>query len=181
MIGNFIADFVKGRGTAGQFNPGVVMGINLHRAIDEFTDHHPVVQLSKGRLRPKYRHYSGVIVDIFYDHFLARYWDEFHAELLPDYAGTVYDMLSARQVELPEGTRWMLPYMIKGDWLTSYARLEGIQKALTGMSRRATFSSRMEESTNELRDHYTAFESEFRDFFPQLRDYSANFLNKYSA
>ncbi|MEQ8424061.1 MAG: DUF479 domain-containing protein, partial [Cyclobacteriaceae bacterium] len=75
MIGNFIGDFVKGKNLSARYNPDVVLGIELHRAIDEYTDSHDVVQKSKVRLRPKYRHYSGVIVDMFYDHFLAKNWN----------------------------------------------------------------------------------------------------------
>src|SRR6188768_77560 len=86
MVGNFIADFVKGRVALNQFEPAIIRGIELHRAIDEYTDNHPVVTISKNRLRPTYRHYSGVIVDVFYDHFLARNWNTYHSDLLPDFA-----------------------------------------------------------------------------------------------
>ena len=86
IVGNFIGDFVKGRNALQTFDPTIALGIELHRAIDQFTDTHPVVRSSKDRLRPKYRHYAGVIVDIFYDHFLARKWNDYHKTPLPEFA-----------------------------------------------------------------------------------------------
>ena len=83
-LGNFIGDFVKGRDLADRYEPAIVKGIELHRAIDEFTDQHAIVKQSKMRLRPKYRHYAPVIVDIFYDHFLAAGWDNHSEQLLPE-------------------------------------------------------------------------------------------------
>ena len=85
-VGNFIGDFVKGKNLKDRFEADIARGIGLHREIDWFTDTHSIVKQSKDRLRPKYRHYSGVIVDIFYDHFLAKNWDRYSKQLLPDFA-----------------------------------------------------------------------------------------------
>ena len=171
MTGNFIGDFVKGRQLAEKYPPGVVSGIELHRAIDSFTDSHPVVAESKKRLRPAYRHYSGVIVDIYYDHFLAVGWGRFHDALLPDYADHCYGMLQKRMSSLPEEVQYMLPYMINGNWLVNYSKTEGIHRALSGMARRTRFDSKMEFAVNDLKQHYTLFNAEFDAFFPELIEY----------
>src|SRR4051812_44429809 len=92
-LGNFIGDFVKGRNLNEQFPSGIARGIRLHRAIDEFTDSHPIVKKSKDRLRPAYRHYAPVIVDVFYDHFLARNWTRYSDTALADYAEQTYDLV----------------------------------------------------------------------------------------
>src|SRR5262245_2138204 len=107
QLGNFIGDFVKGRNLTEQFETDVARGIELHRVIDEFTDKHPVVKQSKVRLREKYRHYAPVIVDIFYDHYLAKNWDKFHKTFLPDYAEATYKMILSRENVLPEKVKWM--------------------------------------------------------------------------
>src|SRR5690606_17104395 len=86
MVGNFIGDFVKGGRLSERFEKDIARGIELHRAIDDFTDSHAVVLKSKERLRPKYRHYSPVIVDMFYDHILARHWNDYHPQSLPAFA-----------------------------------------------------------------------------------------------
>lgn len=171
MVGNFIGDFVKGRNLAAQFEPDIVKGIEIHRFIDAFTDTHPVVSQSKKRLRPKYRHYAPVIVDVFYDHFLAKNWDQYHPEFLPDFAERTYQTIERFRNILPDDVQYMLPYMIKGNWLVNYAKLEGIERALTGMSKRTTHVSHMDESVNDLRENYDLFKEEFTEFFPLLKAY----------
>lgn len=171
MIGNFIADFVKGRIALNQFEPEIIRGIELHRAIDEFTDSHPVVTISKDRLRPKYRHYSGVIVDVFYDHFLARNWSTYHPDLLPNFANKAYGIIQSFDSILPQDVKYMMPYMIKGNWLVNYSKLEGIHRALSGMASRTPYESKMEEAVADLELHYSDFEHEFKLFFPELKSF----------
>lgn len=180
QLGNFIGDFVRGRNLTEQFELGIAKGIELHRMIDEFTDKHPVVKQSKVRLRDKYRHYAPVIVDIFYDHYLARNWDKFHKVFLPDYAETIYKMILSRENILPEKVKWMMPYMIKQDWLSSYARIDGIARVLSGMSRRTPYESKMNEAVEELTGFYSDFEKEFFEFFPQLEKHSREFLSAHT-
>lgn len=177
MLGNFVGDFVKGKNIVEKVGVEMAKGIELHREIDFFTDQHPVVKESKNRLRPKYRHYSGVIVDVFYDHFLAKNWNEYHDQLLPDYADYVYDIIQKNSSLLPERVNMMMPYMIKGNWLVNYAQLEGIQRALCGMARRTPYESKMGESVSELKEYYEEFKTEFSIFFPELQKTCTNFLN----
>jgi acyl carrier protein phosphodiesterase len=176
MAGNFMGDFVKGRASLEKLEPELVRGVELHRAIDHFTDHHPVVSQSKNRLRPVYRHYAGVIVDVFYDHYLARQWHHYHDAPLEDFAADVYKTMQDLQHLLPEALQQMLPYMIRGNWLVGYSHVEGIQRALTGMSRRTSHESRMDEAVNDLRKHYKEFELEFTAFFPDLQRHAEAFL-----
>jgi acyl carrier protein phosphodiesterase len=169
MTGNFIGDFVKGRHLRDHFETDIARGIEIHRAIDLFTDTHPVVSLSKQRLRPVYRHYSSVIVDVFYDHFLAANWSDYHHQPLPEFAAQSYATIASFDAVLPDNVKHMLPYMVRGNWLVNYAQVEGIHRALTGMSRRTKYISKMDEAVNDLREHYDAFLREFREFFPHLK------------
>lgn len=181
MIGNFIGDFVKGRNALSLYEPDIVRGIELHRSIDAFTDTHPLVGQSKKRLQHTYHHYAGVIVDIYYDHFLAKNWDRYHHERLSEFAAKVYAIIQQHAAILPADVNYMLPYMIRGNWLVNYATLEGIQRSLTGMSRRTTFNSRMEEAVNDLQEHGILFENEFTAFFPSLIEHVEKFLNNTSV
>jgi acyl carrier protein phosphodiesterase len=176
MVGNFLGDFVRGRNLLERFEADIACGIELHRGIDEYTDSHPTVSISKNRLRKKYRHYSPVIIDIFYDHFLAKNWDSYHPEPLSDFAQNAYRTIEQHAEILPPDALHMLPYMINGDWLVNYSKIEGIQKALTGMSRRTKFDSKMDESVVELRDYYSDFQSEFESFFPELKNFTETFI-----
>ena len=181
MVGNFIGDFVKGRDLVPVYGTGIANGVVLHRAIDDFTDHHPVVKQSKNRLWPTYRHYSAVIVDIFYDHFLAANWNTYSTESLDHYAARSYQIILDHQALLPEQVGHMLSYMMRGNWLVNYARIEGIQQALTGMSRRAKFESKMQEATTDLKLHYDEFQADFDKFFPELKAFSEERLKELLA
>lgn len=178
MVGNFIGDFVKGRNLLEQFEPEIARGIALHRAIDEFTDSHPIVTISKNRLRPTYRHYSAVIVDMFYDHLLAKNWERYYKEFLPDFAERNYRILEGFHTILPEGVKYMLPYMTKGNWLVNYARLEGIERALSGMARRSKYESKMELAVEDLKKNYDEFTQEFSIFYPELQKFSNDWLEQ---
>jgi len=178
MVGNFIGDFVKGKKFSEHFEPAIAKGIELHRMIDEFTDRHPVVLKSKLKLRPKYRHYAGVIVDIFYDHFLSKYWSDYHTMPLPSFAKSAYGIMTSHSNVLPEEVRGMLPYMIKDNWLVNYGNLNGIGQALNGISRRTRYDSKMNESIHELEEFYDEFKHEFQTFIPDVKHYAETFLNR---
>jgi acyl carrier protein phosphodiesterase len=170
LLGNFIADAVKGKQYE-QFPEAVQKGILLHRQIDTYTDTHPVVELSKARLRSRYHKYAPVIVDVYYDHFLAANWNEFSEEPLQSYSQNIYQLILGQQAILPEKSRHFSTYMIRYNILEAYSRLEGIEKVLKGMSQRARFDSGMETAVEELEEHYSLFENEFRLFFTDLRQF----------
>ncbi len=167
MIGNFIADFVKGNKMF-NYPEGIRKGIELHRKIDFFTDHHPVTSRSKDPLRKKYRHYSGVIVDLYYDHFLAKNFLDYSKLDLKSYSENTYEILQGYREGLPTGVQYFLPFMIERNWLLNYASIEGIDRALTGLSRRVSFENRMNEAVQDLEASYSAFEADFKEFFPEL-------------
>lgn len=177
MVGNFIGDFVKGRNLAERYEDGIAFGVELHRSIDHFTDHHYIVRSSKQRLWDKYRHYSGVIVDMFYDHFLASNWSEFHSQPLEAYAKRAYAIVQEHHAVLPERMAWMFPYMVEGNWLVGYSLVAGIERALRGMAQRTPFNSRMDEAGDDLREHYPLFREEFMTFFPSLKAHAEEAIN----
>lgn len=173
-IGNFLGDFVKGNQYQ-DYEPDIAKGVLLHREIDRFTDSHEVVSESKKRLSEKYRHYSGVIVDMFYDHFLAKNFNEFHPEDLKTFSENHFKRLIAFQDQMPSKAQHMLPYMVANNWLLAYAELKGVHRALSGLSRRTKFDSKMDESIQDLTKHYSLFEKEFRLFFPDIQSHISEF------
>ncbi|MEJ8802362.1 acyl carrier protein phosphodiesterase [Pontibacter sp. H249] len=170
LLGNFIADTVKGK-QAELYTLEVAKGIKLHRLIDSYTDTHNVVAETKTRLRPKYRKFAPVIADIFYDHFLASRFEVYAEEPLAPYTQKVYSIVSASLHLLPERMKYTFDHMQRHNWLLGYAELEGIGRALTGMSRRASFASGMETAVHELEENYTLYAAEFNAFFPELIKY----------
>ncbi len=176
-IGNFIADSVKGRKFIG-FPEKVKNGIILHRAIDTFTDSHPVVKKSVHRLFPVYSHYSAVIVDILYDHYLAANWDEYSNVPLEKYVAEFYELLNENFEVLPKRVKQFLPYMIRDNWLLNYATIEGIGKILFQMDQRTKNRSQMQLATKELKLYYSEFEEEFRSFFTDLENFCSEQIAK---
>jgi acyl carrier protein phosphodiesterase len=172
IVGNFVGDGVKGAAMK-NFSEGIQRGIRMHRAIDSYTDDHPVVQKSKERLWPKFHHYAGVIVDVYYDHFLARNWSAYSNEHLPTYTQNIYRLLNEHQAILPPRMKDMLPWMMREDWLYHYSEMEGMKRVFNGMASRAKFVSHMEHAPEALAEGYTDFENEFTLFFPDLIAHTA--------
>ncbi|NDI99760.1 DUF479 domain-containing protein [Flavobacterium sp. LaA7.5] len=169
-IGNFMADGIHGKAPK-SLPADVQKGIVLHRLIDTYTDAHPVFRQSTKRLHPIYHHYSGVIIDIYYDHFLAKNWNNYHNETLHDYTQQFYKLLQDNYAILTDKTKDMMPYMIKQDWLGSYATTEGIAGILQQMDRRTKNKSGMAKAINELLEFYTDFEEEFTLFFKDVQGF----------
>ncbi|WP_310377650.1 acyl carrier protein phosphodiesterase [Flavobacterium sp.] len=166
-IGNFMADGVRGKDYL-NFPEEVKKGILLHRQIDTFTDSHLIYRKSKHRLHKKYGHYSGVIMDILYDHFLAKNWNNYSNERLEDYTANFYQSLETNYNILSEKTKNLMPYMIERNWLVSYATIAGIEMILFQMDYRTKHRANMQEAIVELQEFYLEFEQEFTDFFEEL-------------
>jgi acyl carrier protein phosphodiesterase len=176
LLGQFIADSVPGRQLE-NYPPAVQAGIRLHRAIDTFTDQHPVVRRSTQRLRTAgYGKYAGVISDMFLDHFLARHFFEFSTETLSKFTQRVYAALQLREAEMPPRVQQFFPHLVQHNWLLGYAETAGIARALSGLSRRALAGSGMETAVGELERNYAAYEADFREYFPQLQQRVAELL-----
>ena len=172
-IGNFAGDGVRGKDYT-RFPVAMQAGIQLHREIDTFTDAHPIVRRSTKRLHKNYSHYSGVIVDIFYDHFLAKNWQDYSDVPFADYIDDFYKSLNRHIDILPERFQNFTPMMIEDNWLLSYATIDGIQLVLNGMNKRTKGRSKMNEATKELQDYYEAFEEDFTLFFKELIAFSTD-------
>lgn len=180
IIGNFIADHVKGR-KMDRYRAGIQDGIRLHRAIDTYTDTHLVVKDTLEHLRPGFRKYAGVALDMFFDHFLASGWPAWSAEPLEVFTVRMYRVLMGSFVILPARTRTMLPFMMQHNWLLHYREIEGLNHALNGMARRTVFRSNLENAAGELQDNYGFYRERFNLFFPDLKQYAFNYLQKLKA
>lgn len=167
MIGNLIADHIKGNNYK-HFPEEIQQGILLHRKIDSYTDNHPFVKKSKRRLDKKYGHYKGIIIDIFYDYFLAKNWDNFSQIPLDIYTQSVYKLLTDNFEILPDKTKEILPFMIKYNWLYNYQFLDGIGQVLNGMNRRTQNKSQMNLAIEDLQKFESEFEEDFSIFFNDL-------------
>jgi acyl carrier protein phosphodiesterase len=167
IVGNFIADAVKGKQIE-RYSEGVIRGIKLHRQIDMFTDSHPIIERGKEALRPKYRKFAGIVMDVFGDHFLSSNWADYSKVDLRDFSERMYTLLHERKDQFPERARYTLHYMSMQDWLQGYQHIEGVKRALSGLARRSSFPSGMENAHTELERHYLFYQSIFHEFLPDL-------------
>jgi acyl carrier protein phosphodiesterase len=171
LLGSLLGDFVKGPIEADSAS-ALTRAIALHRKLDVFTDAHPAVVASRERVSAARRRYAGIMIDMFYDHFLAKHWAHYHDEPLEEFSMRVYAMLERRFDELPVRLQQMAPYMIRGDWLGSYAEVESIGRALDRIGTRLRRENRLYGSAEELLENYPAFEADFRLFLPQAMHFS---------
>ena len=166
-----MADGIHGK-NFDAFPMEIQKGIILHREIDTFTDAHPIFRQSTKRLHSNYHHYSGIIVDIFYDHFLAKNWSNYSDEKLEDYTERFYQSLRDNYDFLTPKIQKMVPYLIQQNWLLSYQTIEGIAIILEKMDNRMKCDSNMRFSVAELKTFNPEFEQEFTAFFKELRVHS---------
>jgi acyl carrier protein phosphodiesterase len=167
LLGSLMGDFVKGP-LDGRYGEEITRAIALHRRIDVFTDAHPQVLQSKSRISPMRRRYAGVMIDVFYDHFLAKHWNEFHDDPLEAFTARIYRILLQRHAMLPAKLQYVAPIMAQLDWLGSYAEVGSIYTALDRMGQRLKRENRLLNSTDELVENYAELEADFRAFLPEV-------------
>ncbi|UAN00071.1 acyl carrier protein phosphodiesterase [Polaribacter litorisediminis] len=168
MIGNFIADHIRGNNYK-DFSKEIQQGIFMHREIDTFTDAHKIVRKSKRRLHQRYRHYDGIIIDIFYDYFLAKNWRNYSAIPLEIYTHSVYTLFDSIKLELPIKAQNFITYMIEYNILFNYQYKEGIAKVLNGMNARTKGKSQMHLAIEDLNLLEEELQEDFILFFKDLR------------
>lgn len=167
-IGNLLPDILRSSDLT-ELPAKFQAGVDCHRAIDRYTDQHPIFRRSRWRLEPPYRRYGGILVDVFYDHFLASAWSTYSAVPLPHFIEEVHASFAAHRAELPVKAYRRLLEIRTGDWLSSYRHLEGVRRALDGIGMRLRRPMELGPATAQLELHYEALQADFREFFPELR------------
>ena len=171
-LGNFIADHIKGNDYL-NFPTSVQHGILLHRAIDTYTDTHPNFKRAAHLFFPTHRHYSRVLVDMYFDHLLARDWKHFHSSSLAIFAANFYDVLASHLHLLPESFEKISRIIREQDWFQCYATLEGMEHILMHMDRRTRFDSNLQASIAVFKSIQNEFEPLFPPFFSDLETFVA--------
>ena len=176
MLGNFIADHIKGNKIY-HLPQEVIDGIMLHRKIDFYTDNHPEFIKSRERLYEKYHKYAGVIMDVFYDHFLAKNWDNYSELSLNTFTSYTYGVLLKNYLILPKRTKKILPILILNNWLSSYKEFSGLRKTFNVISKRTAFKTNFNSVVDDLIVDYDKYEEEFNMFFPDIAEFVEIQLN----
>ncbi|MCU0325300.1 MAG: acyl carrier protein phosphodiesterase [Spirosomaceae bacterium] len=179
IVGNMMEDFIVGtieHPRNQHLSERIKVGIELHRLIDVFMDTHDSVKSCKSVLYPKYHKYSSVIIDVFFDHFLAKYWEKYTKEDFKYFRGRIYEAFENHWEILPKPMQPTIESMIHHDWLKNYSEFWGIERALQNVSKRAKHDSGMENAVVDLKQNYELIQRSFEDFFPKMMNECSNFL-----
>lgn len=178
LVGNMISDFVKGKKQY-EYDAAIHKGIQLHRAIDNFTDTHVATQNIKLFFRPQYRLYSGAFTDVVYDHFLANDQSEFSTDDdLKKFTLATYQSLEINVAVLPEVFKKMLPYMIEYNWLYNYKNKWGIEKSFNGLVKRSQYLTESAIAFAIFNTHYDTIKSQYEIFYPDIKKFAAHQLQQ---
>ena len=178
LVGNMISDYVKGKKKF-DYSPGIQQGMNLHRAIDTFTDDHAVTKEAKEIFRPHYRLYAGAFIDVVYDHYLATDPAIFTDSSLQEFAAVTYQHLEPYSAVFPERFAYMFPYMKTQNWLYNYQQRWGIEKSLHGVVRRATYLTESATAFRLFEENYELLQTCYQQFFPELLQFVQIWFTEY--
>ncbi|MGX5856351.1 acyl carrier protein phosphodiesterase [Dyadobacter jiangsuensis] len=184
VMGNYVGDFIKGRLSkekTATWNPDYVVGLKLHRFIDSFTDTHPEVSEAKDVAAVTQGKLAGIVMDIYFDYFLAKNFEHYHKEPLFIYAHRMYSVIERNQHLIPETMVPMVRSMIRQDWLNTYATLDGIDTTFKRLSRRAGFLAPISTAVSDLRTNEAFYYGKFLSFFPELRRQAGQFIAENAA
>jgi acyl carrier protein phosphodiesterase len=173
------SDFIKGKKQF-DYPPAIQKGIQLHRAIDNFTDAHPATAAMKAFFRPQYRLYSGAFADVVYDYFLANDTNEFeNEEALMNFAHTTYNGLEQYRDFFPERFARMFPYMSSQDWLSNYRFTCGIEKSFGGLVHRSAYLKESAQAFNIFTTHISEMQDHYNNFFPDVKQFANDTLAQF--
>jgi len=171
LVGNITGDTIRAIHME-NFPVTLRKGVILHRAIDEFTDAHPEVLACKKLLSPYFKRYSGVALDVYFDHFLSVNWEKYSEKNRDEFIRSVYQYLQMHNGLLPEKSRLFIQFMIRYDWLRSYHSVSGISAILLQMSGRTKSDTGFQQAREVLEKHYLEIDNHFNNFFPELVNFS---------
>ncbi|CAE6900681.1 Acyl carrier protein phosphodiesterase [Ectopseudomonas oleovorans] len=175
LLGSLYGDFVKGP-LNGQWPADIEAAIRLHRRIDAFTDSHPLQARARARFPLERRRMAGMLLDLFFDHCLARDWQDYAEQPLQQFTGQVYRLLAAEPA-LPGRLALMAPRMAAQDWLGSYREFAVLEQVIAGMQRRLSRPQLLDGSLVELERLYVPLSDDFRAFYPELIAFAEAELN----
>lgn len=174
MLGALLGDFVKLKDTA-LYHPDIQADIQIHRQVDSFTDSHPIVLQAKALFQDQHRRYSGILLDIFYDHVLSQHWPQHsptpRAELIQRFYAALQEQ---SKIILPDNLQAALPRMLSQDWLGSYHEFDGVRIAVERTSQRLSKNGDLlRAGLDDLQSNYDELSKGFQEFFPELIQYVA--------
>jgi acyl carrier protein phosphodiesterase len=175
QIGNLLGETVKGKQYL-HYSEMIQKGILLHRNIDSFTDSHEIVKHSSSYFHSTQHKFAPIVIDVIYDYFLIKNWQTFSDVSFSKFKKDCYQLFNEEYDQLPIKLQNTLYYLLKYDWFKNYSTIEGVQKTLEGIGKRAKFENNLHQIIPEFEKNYSNLENDFLNFFPQLFKQCENFL-----
>ena len=170
QIGNFIGDAVKGR-SYNEYPDEIRSGILLHRAIDDFTDNHPLIKKITQEMKPSFGRYSGVLLDIYFDYLLASGFRHYSGASLSKFSKRFYFAMVRNRKHLPERIRRFMWHFMWTDRLGKYATINGIRESLSIMFHVRHISISVDDAVEYLEAHEKELRIYFQSFFAELQKF----------
>lgn len=180
IVGGFLGDYVKGR-LRGERTLAIEAGIKLHRAIDAFTDRHPITRASQRRFEPRFRRFSGIMTDIIYDHFLALHWNDYHQLDLQAFSDATFEVLLADTGHFPDSAVRSCKRMYETNTLIHYCNAEFIDQSLNYLSGLLSRDNPMAEGYVQFLNNRDGLECDFAKFFPDLMKFVENWKSEFTC
>ena len=172
-LGNLMGDFVKGRLDNLPYPAGILRGLRQHRVIDSYTHHSPAVRRSKERIHSRFGYFRGILIDVYYDHFLASNWNQHAGGTLEEFAAQTYRLLEEHHDILPDQLKQVAPRMIQYNWLVSYRDVYIMERALARIGQRLKRKNPLAEGYDELLRNYDELEEDCARFLVEARAFLA--------
>jgi len=164
ILGNFIADYIRGINRIKGYPPQIQSGIKLHQWIDNYSDNNLIVKKTISIFSPSLKHYAPVAVDVIYDHFMSNNWENFSKKSLFNTIDEFYIILENNYNILPNKAKRAVDHMIKNNWLMMYKDLSGLKNIFEWMDTRASFEANLTNSIEILEEYYSEIENDFLSF-----------------
>ena len=177
QIGNLLGEIVKGNKYL-DYPDDIQKGILLHRAIDTFTDNHPIVKKSSSYFHQSQKKYSPIIIDLIYDYFLIKNWRKFHPISYQQFKENCYELFHYNYYNFPDALKHIMDHLLRYDWFENYSTIDGVQKTLNGISKRTKFENNLTSATKTIQENIKYLEEDFLIFFPELITYSKNYIQE---
>lgn len=180
MLGNLLGDFAKGPVSSLPYSDDIKLGIELHRAVDSYTDKHEYTLELKSKLG-QWRRFGGIILDVFYDHQLAVQFEQVEELALPQFSAMCYQQMTEVPTACPDRFKRVVTSMSEMDWLSGYAELNNIERALSGISQRLSNKYDLTTSIEWYEDHQDLFSNSFLRFYGDLKKYSKEYVENHTS
>ncbi|WP_312556555.1 acyl carrier protein phosphodiesterase [Empedobacter brevis] len=175
QIGNLLGEIVKGKQYL-SYDDEIQKGILLHRTIDTFTDSHDIVKQSSSYFHDTQHKFAPIIIDVIYDYFLIKYWNDFSETSFEQFKSACYQLFNINYDSFPKKLQETIFYLLKYDWFENYSTIEGVQKTLKGIGSRTKFQNNLHEIIPVFEKNYSHLENDFLNFFPQLQSHCKSFV-----